>query len=206
MIDAVLFDFDGVIRQWDEPDLWTFEAEAGIKPGTVFEAAFATELHDPLTRGELTWAEWRNETERRLVTQHGESVRPVAKRFFEFEGRIDTEMVEILERLPSRLRVGLLTNNHDRFEEYLRRMGLDDRFDVVVNTHRIGTAKPDFGAYASATTQLGVERKRCLFIDDLEANVAGGEAAGLICHLFRHPKGLIRRLEELGVVLADPHR
>lgn len=206
MIDAVLFDFDGVIRQWDEPDLWTFEAEAGIKPGTVFEAAFSTELHDPLTRGELTWAEWRNETERRLVTQHGESVRPVAKRFFEFEGRIDTEMVEILERLPSRLRVGLLTNNHDRFEEYLRRMGLDDRFDVVVNTHRIGIAKPDFGAYASATTQLGVEPKRCLFIDDLEANVAGGEAAGLICHLFRHPKGLIRRLEELGVVLADPHQ
>ena len=203
MIDAVLFDFDGVIRQWDEPDLWTFEAEAGIKTGTVFAAAFAADLHDPLTRGKLTWGQWRNETERRLVVDHGESVRPIAKKFFQFEGRIDAEMVELLERLPSQLRVGLLTNNHDQFEEYLQRMGLEDRFDVVINTHRIGVAKPDSGAYLTATTQLGVAPKRCLFIAALEVNVAGGQAAGLVCHHFQPRQGLIRCIQELGIELID---
>ena len=67
MIDAVLFDFDGVIRQWDESDLWTFEAEAKIETGTIFATAFSKELHEPLTRGELTWVQWRDETEHRLV-------------------------------------------------------------------------------------------------------------------------------------------
>ena len=71
MIEAVLFDFDGVIRQWDESDLWTFEAEAKIETGTIFAAAFAKELHEPLTRGELTWVQWRDETEHRLVKAHG---------------------------------------------------------------------------------------------------------------------------------------
>ena len=64
MIEAILFDFDGVIRQWDESDLWTFETEANIERGTVFAVAFSKELHAPLTRGELTWAQWKDETER----------------------------------------------------------------------------------------------------------------------------------------------
>jgi putative hydrolase of the HAD superfamily len=206
MIDAILFDFDGVIRQWDEPDLWTFEAEAGVESGTVFATAFASDLHDPLTTGQLKWGEWRNETERRLVNNHGESIRPIANKFFEFEGRIDTEMVELVERLPSQLHLGLLTNNHDQFEEYLRRVGLEDRFEVVINTHRIGIAKPDSRAYLIATTQLGVAPKRCLFIDDLEVNVAGGEAAGLVCHHFQHRKGLVNCLKELGIELIDRQR
>ena len=40
VLDAVLFDFDGVIRQWDEPELWTFEADAGFEIGTVHAVAF----------------------------------------------------------------------------------------------------------------------------------------------------------------------
>ena len=82
-------------------------------------------------------------------------------------------------------------------------MGLDVRFDVVINTHRIGIAKPDSGAYLAATTKLGVDPQRCLFIDDLEVNVAGGEAAGLICHHFQHREGLIECLQELGIELTD---
>jgi len=114
--------------------------------------------------------------------------------------------VELLERLPPRLPLGLLTNNHDRFEEYLRRVGLEDRFDVVINTHRIGIAKPAPRAYLTATTQLGVAPTRCLFIDDLEVNVAGGEAVGLVCHHFQHREGLVLRLNELGIELINRRR
>ena len=124
MIEAILFDFDGVIRQWDESDLWTFETEANIERGTVFAVAFSKELHAPLTRGELTWAQWKDETERILVESHGAFIRPIVKRFFAFEGRIDLEMVKLIKQLPKNLRLGILTNNHDRFEEYLQRVGV----------------------------------------------------------------------------------
>ena len=191
MIEAILFDFDGVIRQWDESDLWTFETEANIERGTVFAVAFSKELHAPLTRGELTWAQWKDETERILVESHGAFIRPIVKRFFAFEGRIDLDMVKLIKQLPKNLRLGILTNNHDRFEEYLQRVGVAELFDAVINTHRIGVAKPEKLAYQKAVSHLYVEPQNCLFIDDVEGNVDGGEAAGLKCHHFQNQTGLV---------------
>ena len=203
MIEAILFDFDGVIRQWDESDLWTFETEANIERGTVFAVAFSKELHAPLTRGELTWAQWKDETERILVASHGAFIRPIVKRFFAFEGRIDLDMVKLIKQLPKNLRLGILTNNHDRFEEYLQRVGVAELFDAVINTHRIGVAKPDKLAYQKAVSHLSVEPENCLFIDDVEGNVDGGEAAGLKCHHFQNQTGLVEFLKKFDIQLIS---
>tara|TARA_X000000368_G_scaffold239235_1_gene188869 strand:- start:2504 stop:3124 length:621 start_codon:yes stop_codon:yes gene_type:complete len=203
MIEAILFDFDGVIRQWDESDLWTFETEANIERGTVFAVAFSKELHAPLTRGELTWAQWKDETERILVESHGAFIRPIVKRFFAFEGRIDLDMVKLIKQLPKNLRLGILTNNHDRFEEYLQRVGVAELFDAVINTHRIGVAKPEKLAYQKAVSHLSVEPENCLFIDDVEGNVDGGEAAGLKCHHFQNQTGLVEFLKKFDIQLIS---
>jgi len=203
MIEAILFDFDGVIRQWDESDLWTFETEANIERGTVFAVAFSKELHAPLTRGELTWAQWKDETERILVESHGAFIRPIVKRFFAFEGRIDLDMVKLIKQLPKNLRLGILTNNHDRFEEYLQRVGVAELFDAVINTHRIGVAKPEKLAYQKAVSHLSVEPQNCLFIDDVEGNVDGGEAAGLKCHHFQNQTGLVEFLKKFDIQLIS---
>ena len=199
MIEAILFDFDGVIRQWDESDLGTFEAEADIETGTVFATAFSKELHEPLIRGEINWDQWRNETENRLVHSHGEFIRPIVKRFFEFEGRVDADMIDLVTRLPNNLRIGILTNNHDRFEDYLRRVGINEMFDAVINTHRIGVAKPDRGAYMHALDALKVEANLCLFIDDLARNVEGAEAVGLPAHQFHNQAGLLDFLNKFSI-------
>ena len=203
MIEAILFDFDGVIRQWDGSDLWTFETEANIERGTVFAVAFSKELHAPLTRGELTWAQWKDETERILVESHGAFIRPIVKRFFAFEGRIDLNMVKLIKQLPKNLRLGILTNNHDRFEEYLQRVGVAELFDAVINTHRIGVAKPEKLAYQKAVSHLSVEPENCLFIDDVEGNVDGGEAAGLKCHHFQNQTGLVEFLKKFDIQLIS---
>ena len=203
MIEAILFDFDGVIRQWDESDLWTFETEANIERGTVFAVAFSKELHAPLTRGELTWAQWKDETERILVESHGAFIRPIVRRFFAFEGRIDLNMVKLIKQLPKNLRLGILTNNHDRFEEYLQRVGVAELFDAVINTHRIGVAKPEKLAYQKAVSHLSVEPQNCLFIDDVEGNVDGGEAAGLKCHHFQNQTGLVEFLKKFDIQLIS---
>ena len=160
MIEAILFDFDGVIRQWDESDLGTFEAEANIETGTVFATAFSKELHEPLIRGEINWDQWRNETENRLVHSHGEFIRPIVKRFFEFEGRVDADMIDLVTRLPNNLRIGILTNNHDRFEDYLRRVGINEMFDAVINTHRIGVANPIAGLTCMPSTRSRLKLTR----------------------------------------------
>ena len=143
MLDAVLFDFDGVIRQWDEPELWTFEADAGFEIGTVHAVAFDHDVNRAVIRGDATFDEWRADTHDRLHAVHGDDITPLVDKYFSFEGRLDPVMVELLEALRGQVAVGLLTNNHDNFEGYLERVGLSGHFDMVANTHRLGVAKPE---------------------------------------------------------------
>ena len=153
MIEAILFDFDGVIRQWDESDS-NLRGRSRYRNRNSVRDHASKELHEPLIRGEINWDQWRNETENRLVHSHGEFIRPIVKRFFEFEGRVDADMIDLVTRLPNNLRIGILTNNHDRFEDYLRGAGINEMFDAVINTHRIGVVKPDRGAYMHALDAL----------------------------------------------------
>ena len=137
------------------------------------------------------------------MESHGAFIRPIVKRFFAFEGRIDLEMVKLIKQLPKNLRLGILTNNHDRFEEYLQRVGVAELFDAVINTHRIGVAKPEKLAYQKAVSRLSVEPENCLFVDDVEGNVDGGEAAGLKCHHFQNQTGLVEFLKKFDIQLIS---
>jgi len=199
VLDAVLFDFDGVIRQWDEPELWTFEADAGFEIGTVHAVAFDHDVNRAVIRGEATFDEWRAETHDRLHAVHGDDITPIVDRYFSFEGRLDPAMVELLESLHGQVAVGLLTNNHDNFEGYLDRVGLSGHFDMVANTHRLGVAKPESGAYLQALDRLDVAPGRCLFTDDLKHNVDGASAVGLHAHHFLDVEGFIERLAAFGL-------
>jgi len=108
-------------------------------------------------------------------------------------------MIDLVTRLPDDLRIGILTNNHDRFEDYLRRVDIDELFDTVINTHRIGVAKPDREAYMYALAALEVEANSCLFIDDLARNVEGAEAVGLRAHHFQNRTGLLAFLNKFNI-------
>ena len=108
-------------------------------------------------------------------------------------------MIDLVTRLPNNLRIGILTNNHDRFEDYLRRVGINEMFDAVINTHRIGVAKPDRGAYMHALDALKVQANSCLFIDDLARNVEGAEAVGLPAHQFHNQAGLLDFLNKFSI-------
>ena len=56
--------------------------------------------------------------------------------------------------------------------------------DEVLNSSRLGLAKPDPAAYAAAAAVLGAPAGACLFIDDREENIEGARAAGMRAELF----------------------
>lgn len=77
-----------------------------------------------------------------------------------------------------------------RTECDLRRQGLDDVADVVVNTSRIGYAKPDPRVYAIAAQRVRVPVHQCLFIDDTAANVTAARGLGMPAIHYRRPSDL----------------
>ncbi|MGW1029360.1 HAD-IA family hydrolase [Streptomyces sp. NPDC002577] len=84
-----------------------------------------------------------------------------------------------------------------RLERDLARQGLTDLADVVVNTARIGVAKPDPHVYLIAAERLGTAAERCLFIDDTAANVVAAREAGMAALHYRQIEDLRQALSPL---------
>ena len=70
-------------------------------------------------------------------------------------------------------------------------------FDTVVLSGREGLRKPEPAIYLLAAARLGLEPDRCVFIDDMPANVEGASAVGMAGVLHRDPAITIPKLEAL---------
>ena len=78
-------------------------------------------------------------------------------------------------------RVGLLTNGSEEQQlDKLAQTGIDQLFDVVCVSERIGFQKPDAGAFAALAAEVGVRPTDCAFFgDDPVRDVAGARSAGM---------------------------
>lgn len=82
------------------------------------------------------------------------------------------------------LEVILVSNADLTLEERLRAFGLDDVFDAVVNSARVGSAKPDAVIYRRALELTESAPSECLFVDDREKNCAVARELGLQTLVF----------------------
>lgn len=70
-------------------------------------------------------------------------------------------------------------------------------FDAVVLSGEVGLRKPQPEIFRLTAEQLDREPSECVFIDDLEVNVAGAEAVGMTGIHHQSPQRTIARLAEL---------
>jgi len=95
-------------------------------------------------------------------------------------------MVEFIHRLADAGHwLGLLSNtNHLHVDYFLREYPVFERFHGHVFSHEVGCAKPQAAIYELAIRELGLEPERTVYLDDLEANVAAGEAHGFLAFQY----------------------
>ena len=188
MIEAVISDFGGVLttplmgafrRMQDDIDV----------PLDAYSSAFAYSLeHDgvhplfALERGEITEAEFIARLERGMADALG---RPVSLHGFgeRLMAALDAN-VELLDHyrgLRDRgIRLALCTNNVREWEAWWRaKLPVDELFEFVVDSAFVGTRKPEPEIYAIVLERIGLPASACAFVDDVEVNVAGAEAAGM---------------------------
>jgi putative hydrolase of the HAD superfamily len=92
---------------------------------------------------------------------------------------MDRDVIDLARTLRSGYKVGVLSNTTLMLEDQvLRPNGILDMWDVIINSARVGIAKPDAGIYAAAAQAVGIAPEECVHIDDLENNVIGARAAG----------------------------
>ncbi len=202
MIEAILFDLDGVLvdsapvhhAAWAAlfapfgidftPARYRAEA-SGRSRGDVIRAILGPRPdHDALMAKKAALVEAH-------LTAHGCPVVPGAPTLLEAVARRGLPMaVATASRMP---------------EPFLRAAGLAGRFEVVVDRTQIARGKPAPDVYLEAARRLGVAPDRCLAIEDSPPGLAAARAAGCrtVGLTSNHPRqalhadGILDHLDEV---------
>ena len=189
MVDAVIWDFGGVLTSSPFEAFNRFEAERGL-PHDFIRKVNST---DPDTnawalfeRSEISAAEFDGkfavEADRLGGKVRGQEVINL------LAGDIRPEMVEALKRCKDKFKVGCITNNVPagkgagmaRSEEKAALVSeVMSLFDHVIESSKIGIRKPDPKIYTMACEALGVEISQSVYLDDLGINLKPARALGM---------------------------
>jgi epoxide hydrolase-like predicted phosphatase len=96
--------------------------------------------------------------------------------------RARREMIHAVDALKaSGLKVALLTNNWFTDDAQTKSLVLVEanKFDVVVESCRVGARKPERSIYEHVLAKLACQPNEAIFLDDLETNIAGAQAVGI---------------------------
>jgi putative hydrolase of the HAD superfamily len=188
-VEAVLFDFGGVVLSSPLHAFRDYEAAHGLPSGflgTVNQQNPHTNAWACMERGEIDEAEFyrRFEDEGRALG-HAIDGRAILKTL---TGVIVPEMVEEIKTLRSKYRVACLTNNmaighgtamaQDR-EAAAAIADVMTLFEKVFESRLLGMRKPEARFFEKACADLGVRPEACVFLDDLGMNLKAARALGM---------------------------
>ena len=200
---AVIFDLGGVIVDSPMEGIARYERELGLEAGFVNRLIVETGDAGAWTRleqGKLDMPAFFDAFEadakeagvtlsaRDLMAAMGESstVRPV--------------MIEAVRCIREHgLAVAALTNNWKSDDGALgtKGIGLDQLFDVFVESSVVGLSKPDPRIYEYACSKLGIEPREAVFLDDIGRNLKTARQLGMATIKVSAPDQALDELEQV---------
>jgi putative hydrolase of the HAD superfamily len=220
-VEAVIFDYGGVISAPLFDDLAGFESRMGYPEGSIRRLMFGdTHSHlggDPvdgaydegpihdfhlLEMGRLTLHEYLEGLMARAPEIVGQPLDITA--YYEFSSsmpvHVQWPVVHRIRRLhEDGVALGLLTNNVKEFGDSWRvTFPVDELFPVVVDSSDVGMRKPDPAIYTLTCERLRVEPASAVFLDDNVDNVAAAAGLGMDAVLVgRDPVAAMAELDEI---------
>jgi HAD superfamily hydrolase (TIGR01509 family) len=178
VIDAVVFDLDGVIL--DTEELWN-EVREGLareRGGRWSERAQA----DMMGMSSTEWSRYMHDVVGLAEPPeeiNREVVRRMLDRYAERLPLIDGA-VEAVERLAARWPLGLASSsNRELIDRALAVSGLAAYFRATVSSEEVPRGKPGPDVYLEAARRLGVDPHRCAAIEDSANGIRSARAAGM---------------------------
>lgn len=185
MIQAVIFDFGGVITSSPFEAFNRLEAERGL-PKDFIRGINARDPHTNawarFERSEISAAQFDDafNAEARAAGHPLRGADVIACLY----GSVRPEMLEALRRIAARMKTGCITNNvaTDRPEQIGRTNAVEDAmrlFHHVIESSKVGIRKPDPRIYTMMTDALGVSPENCVYLDDLGINLKPAKELGM---------------------------
>jgi putative hydrolase of the HAD superfamily len=198
-IEGVIFDFGNVICSFDvrlfirglalsagksESEVWAFMPE--ISPLAVaYETGIITS--DQFFR-ELCRVTGVTVTRESFVSAYTGIFTPIDDSF------------ALVRSLKGRCKLGLLSNTNEwHFRHCISTLDIFPLFDAVSLSFEAKAMKPAPAIYADMLRKIALPAERCVFIDDVEANVTAAVRLGIRGIHFTGSRGLRGTLQRLGI-------
>lgn len=185
-IEAVIFDFGGVLTSSPFEAFSRFETERGLPADIIRRTNAANHLENAWAKFER--AEVDIETFDHLFAVEslalgaevrGRDVLPL------LQGDLRPAMVEALKRIKAQFKTGCITNNlpanaiGSMTGRSLYVAEVMVLFDHVIESAKIGLRKPDPRIYQLMVETLKVDPKKCVYLDDLGVNLKPAREMGM---------------------------
>jgi epoxide hydrolase-like predicted phosphatase len=184
VIRAVVFDIGGVLEI--TPDLGVdrrWETRLGLPAGKI--DARLRDVWQGGSIGTITLDDVHEALRDRLGLDDQMLAQFMADLWREYVGTANAELIEYARRLRPRYRTGIVSNSFvGAREREQAAYGFEDLVEEIVYSHEVGFSKPDPRIYALICTRLNVPPEEMVFLDDVEACVAGARDAGI--HAVRY--------------------
>ena len=178
MIDAVVFDLDGVLLQSEE--VWDAVRERYVRErGGRYDDAVQRAM---MGMSAPEWSAYL--AEHAGVPGSPEEINAdVVARMLEAYARelpLVPGAVDVVRRIAAEFPLALASSsNRAIFEEVLRIAGIADCFVVTVSSEEVPHGKPAPDVYLEAARRLGVEPERCAAVEDSHSGIRSAHAAGM---------------------------
>ncbi|UPK27329.1 HAD-IA family hydrolase [Bradyrhizobium sp. 195] len=185
-IEAVIFDFGGVLTSSPFEAFARFETERGLPTDIIRRTNAANHLENAWAKFER--AEVDIETFDHLFAEESRALgaevrgRDVVSLL---QGDLRPEMVEALKRIKTKFKTGCITNNlpanaiGSMTGRSLYIAEVMVLFDHVIESAKIGLRKPDPRIYQMMVETLKVDPKTCVYLDDLGVNLKPAREMGM---------------------------
>ena len=201
MTNVILTDLDGVIRIWSPEIHQKAERVTKLPEDAIPRAAFSDDLLPLVITGQISDDEWRRRIADLLNHDFPEANAERAVELWSASpGEVDTEVLEILRACRKKAKLVLISNATSRLPSDLRRLGIAEDFDYIINSSEVGFAKPDPNIYFAALNTVGATPEQALFIDDNAGHVAAATRLGIAGHTYAGTDALRHKLDHLGLL------
>jgi HAD superfamily hydrolase (TIGR01509 family) len=178
VIDAVVFDLDGVIV--DSEQVWDEVREAYTREvGGTYEGGAA---RDMMGMSSPEWSRYMSEA-LRVPGTPAEINAAVVERMLARYGEAPPLIpgaVEAVRRVGGRVPLAIASSsNRELIDVVLRASGLARDFDATVSSEEVPRGKPSPDVYLEAARRLGVDPARCGAVEDSHNGIRSAKAAGM---------------------------
>ena len=179
MVDAVIFDLDGVLI--DSESVWDEARRAVVADNGGSWTETATRAMQGMSSPE--WSRYLHD-ELGVSLDPGEISRQVVERMlaaYEREVPLLPGAVQAVRRLAERWPLGLASSsNRPVIDVVLESAGLTGCFSATVSGDEVARGKPSPDVYLAAARKLGVEAGRAAAVEDSSNGLRAGAAAGML--------------------------